>query len=159
MGRSVVLLSLAPVLITLAACSGAAKSAFKQALRSSTDAPPKIGVFQDLKYHGCSLTLQLPEDDESHKERYIFEADLEGNGHMNIDGRDVDLKLVSEAKAGFEAKVGDRFSETYSGGNLSVRIDYVVKEKGYEGWRYSATITVDRNGAKAQVKTAGGAGC
>jgi hypothetical protein len=159
MRRRIGLPRLVLVLITLAACSGGPKFALKKESTPSTVAPPKISAIQFPKYDGCSLTLMLPEDDKSHNNRFIFNGDMGENGQMNIDSHDVDLKLVKSDKPDSKAKVGDRFSETYSGENLSVRIDYVVKAKGYEGKSYGATITVERNGAKAQVKTVGVAGC
>jgi hypothetical protein len=177
--RNESLLYLAPIFLTLAACSGGTKPVLKQ---SPTPAPqvarkelsptptleaaPKIGLIQDPKFHeDCGYSLQLPEDYKSHNEKYIFDADLEDSGRMNIDGRDVDLRLVDNDEPNRKLKVGENFSKTYAGGNLNVRIDYVVAEvcdpndEGCEVTRYLATITIDRNGVKQKVKARGLGGC
>jgi hypothetical protein len=74
--------------------------------------------------------------------------------------------MVESDEPDRELKVGEHFSKTYTGGKLNVRIDFVVaglcdpKDEGCEVIYYcDATITVDRNGAKQQVKTRGLGGC
>ena len=173
-------LSLASIFLTLVACSSGTKPALKQSPtpapeaarkeQSPTPAPeaaPKIGVIRDPKFRGeCGFDLQLTEDYKSHNEKYIFDGDLEESGQMNIDGRDVDLKMIDSDEPDRELKVGERFSKTYTDGSLNVRIDFVVaglcapNDEGCEVIYYcDATITVDRNGAKQQVKTRGLGGC
>ena len=180
MKRNDSLLYLAPIFLTLSACSGATRPASKQSptpapeaarkAQSPTPAPeaaPKIGVIRNPKFVGdCGYFLQASEDYKSHNEKYIFDGDLEESGQMNIDGRDVDLKMVDSDEPDRELKVGEHFSKTYTGGNLNVRIDFVVaglcdpKDEGCEVIYYcDATITVDRNGAKQQVKARGLGGC
>jgi len=174
------LLSLATIFLTLVACSGGTNPALKQSPtlapeaarkeQASTPGPeaaPKIGLIRDPKFRDeCGFDLQLAEDYKSQNEKYIFDGDLEESGRMNIDGRDVDLKMVESDEPNRELKVGEHFSKTYTGGNLNVRIDFVVaglcdpKDEGCEVIYYcDATITVDRNGAKQQVKTRGLGGC
>jgi hypothetical protein len=175
------LLYLAPIFLTLSACSGGTKPALKQSptpspevtqnKQSPTPTPdnaPKIGVIREWKFDGCILALRLPEDYESNSNKYIFYGeDSTDEAQMNIDGRDVDLKLVSSDVGKRKWKVGDRFSETYAGKNLKARIDYVVTEpcdpvaveEGCETSKCNATITVDRNGAERQVKTIGSCRC
>jgi len=179
MKRSEPLLYFAAIFLNLAACSGGTKPTVKQ---SPTPAPeaarneqsptptlgaaPKVGVIQDPKLHDeCGLYLQLPEDDKSRNEKYIFEGDLGELGQMNIDGHDVDLKLVDSDEPDRELKVGDHFSETYAGDGLKARIDYVVtgvcdpKDEACEVINLDATIIVERNGSKQQIKTSGSLGC
>jgi hypothetical protein len=179
MKRSEPLLYFAAIFLNLAACSGGTKPTVKQ---SPTPAPeaarneqsptptlgaaPKVGVIQDPKLHDeCGLYLQLPEDDKSHNEKYIFEGDLGELGQMNIDGHDVDLKLVDSDEPDRELKVGDHFSQRYAGDSLRARIDYVVtgvcdpKDEACEVIDLDATIIVERNGSKQQIKTSGSLGC
>jgi hypothetical protein len=180
MKRNESLLYLAPTFLTLVACSSGTKPALKQSPtpapeaarkeQSPTQAPeaaPKIGIIRDPKFRDeCGFYLQLAEDYKSHNEKYIFDGDLEESGQMNIDGRDVDLKIVDSDEPDRELRVGEHFSKTYTGGNLNVWIDFVVaglcdpKDEGCEVIYYcDATITLDRNGAKQQVKTRGLGGC
>jgi hypothetical protein len=175
------LLYLAPMFLALSSCSGGTKPALKQSPTpspevaqnkqsptptSTPEAAPKIGVIQNPKFRDdCGIYFQLAEDYKSHNEKYIFDGDLGGAGLMNIDGRDVELKMVDSDQPNREMKVGERFSKTYVGGNLNIRVDYVVVEvcdpndEGCEVTRYNATITIDRNGAKGQVKVRGLGGC
>jgi hypothetical protein len=162
------------------ACSSGAKPSLEQSPtpapqaarkeQSPTPAPeaaPKIGIIRDPKFRDeCGFYLQLAEDYKSHNEKYVFNGDLEESGQMNIDDRDVDLKIVGSDEPDHELKVGEHFSKTYIGGNLNVRIDFVVeslcdpKNEGCEVIYYcGAAITIDRNGAKRQVKTRGLGGC
>jgi len=88
---------------------------------------------------------------------------------MNIDGHDVDLKITGSAgmdrDMDRELKVGDRYSETYTGDGLKTRIDYVVtgvcapNDESCEVINLDATITVERNGSKQQIKASGLLGC
>jgi hypothetical protein len=182
MKRNERLLYLAPIFLVLSACSGGAKPAAEQALTSkpeaaqnkpaltptptpTPDAAPKIGVIREPNFMGCSVTLQLPKDYESGNEKYIFGGELAEDAQMNIDGRDVNLKLHGRGEANDSTEVGDRFTEIYEGENLKVVIDYVQTKKcepgdvDCEATHYSATITVERNGVKQQIKTMGTRGC
>jgi len=107
----------------------------------------------------------LPEDYKSHNDKYVFDADLGEFCRMNIDGHDVDLKMTGGAGMDRELKVGDRYSETYTGDGLKARIDYVVtgvcapNDESCEVINLDATITVERNGSKQQIKASGLLGC
>jgi len=166
MKRSVALLSLAPVLMTLVACSSGTKPALNQAPTSSEVITPKIGIIQVPKFRiECGVSLQLPEDYKSRNGKYVFNGDLAESGQMNIDGRDVDLMMVDSNEPNRELKVGDHFRETFAGDDLKAHIDYVVtgicdpKDEDCEVINFDATITVERHGGKQQVKTSGLLGC
>lgn len=173
------MLYLAPAFLTLMACSSGTKPTLKQSPtpapeaarkeQSPTPAPevaPKIGIILDPTLHDeCGASLQLSEDYKSHNDKCIFDGDLEETGRMNIDGRDVDLKLVDSDEPERELKVGEHFSKTYAGDGLKARIDYVVtgvcdpKDENCEVIYLDATIIVERNGSKQQIKTSGLLGC
>jgi hypothetical protein len=164
--RSVALQSLAPVLATLAACSGGTKPTLKQSPTPQDVVAPKIGIIQSPKFRDeCGVSLQLPDDYKGQNEKYIFNGDLAENGQINIDGRDVDLMRAESDEPERELKVGDHFSETYTGDGLKAHIDYVVTgvcdptDEACEVINLDATITVERNGVKQQVKTSGLLGC
>jgi len=179
MKRNASLLYFAVILFTLAACSGGTKLASKpsptpspqvarkeQSLTSTPESAPKIGIIQETKFfHDCGTSLMLPEDYKSHNDKYVFDADLGEFCRMNIDGHDVDLKMTGGAGMDRELKVGDRYSETYTGDGLKARIDYVVtgvcapNDESCEVINLDATITVERNGSKQQIKASGLLGC
>ncbi|HEU0177151.1 MAG TPA: hypothetical protein VFV58_23045 [Blastocatellia bacterium] len=166
MKRNESLLSMAPIFLTLVACSSGTKPALNQSPTPALAAAPKIGIIRDPKFRDeCGVYLQLPEDNKSQNGKYIFTRDLGEIGQMNMDGHDVDLKLVDSDEPDRELKVGDHFSETYAGDGLKARIDYVVtgvcdpKDEACEVINIDATVIVERNGSKRQIKTSGLLGC
>lgn len=126
---------------------------------------PKIGVIKKALTDGCGCTLQLPEDYRKHNERAVFLHDFSDIIQMNIDGKDVRLKLISESPQPKKEKVGNHRKEVYSAGRDRVEIEYVTtkvcppKDESCEAIWYSATITVIRGKQSHQVKTQGLCGC
>src|SRR5262245_7703072 len=166
MKRNMSLLSLASVLMTLVACSSGTKPDSNQTPAAPEVVAPKVGIIQVPKFRiECGVSLQLPEDYKSRNGKYVFNGDLAESGQMNIDGRDVDLMMVESDEPDRELKVGDRFRETFARDGLKAHIDYVVtgicdpKDEACEVINFDATITVERNGAKQQIKTSGLLGC
>jgi hypothetical protein len=132
--------------------------------------PLKIGVIKEPYVDGCGCYFQLPEDSEKRVAGYVFLVDIveaQGTAQMNIDGKDVILKLVkSNEKVGLkETKVGSTHSEFYKSGEVEVGIEYVVtgvcepEDESCESTAYSATITVTRNGVYQKIKASGSCGC
>ena len=126
----------------------------------------KIGTIQKPDWRGeCGYRLQSPTDYRRNAERFLFLADFSGQTLMNLDGQDLRLKFVAESNSKKELTVGQRSWSLYSAGETKVRVDYVVrgvcdpKDEGCEMTRYSAMITVTRNGLKQAVKTLGSGGC
>jgi len=126
---------------------------------------PKIGIIKKPLSDGCGCTLQLPEDYRKHNERAVFLSDFGDMIQMNIDGKDVRLKLISESPPSSKEKVGSHRKEIYRVGKDKVEIDYVVtkvcppRDEGCEVTWYSATITVIRGRQSQQVKALGICGC
>lgn len=135
---------------------------------SSVASAPKIGVIKKPLIDGCGCTLQLPEDYRKHNERAIFLHDYSDTVQMNIDGKDVRLKLISESPKPQKVKVGSRRKEIYSVGKDRIEIEYVVtkvcpskddRDDWCEATWYSATITVIRDKQSQQIKALGLCGC
>lgn len=133
-----------------------------------TAADPKIGVIKKPLADGCGCTLQLPEDYRKHNERAVFLHDYSDTVQMNIDGKDVRLKLISESPEPQKVKVGSRRKEIYSAGKDRIEIEYVVtktcpskddRDDWCEATWYSATITVIRGKQSQQIKALGLCGC
>lgn len=93
--------------------------------------------------------------------KYVFVSDYEEHAAMNINGRDVKLKLVNsqELKPGF--KVGDHSSFRYHGDGFDVEVVYTVTgvckpdDEKCEVNEYNATITVT-SGSANHILTAHG---
>ena len=138
-----------------------------QAQSTSPPARPlKLGVVQDkTQFDGCGCSFYLNLKDEK-RERALFLSDLSENASINLDGKDLILKLTHKSveKKG-DPRIGDRSWETYALGDIKLRIDYTItklcdsKDESCEVIWYNATITVTQTGQKVFVKTIGLCGC
>jgi hypothetical protein len=110
---------------------------------------------------GCSCDLSFGNDSNR---RSIYSAEIdEKSAWMNIDGRDVRLKLANSVAAPGRIRRGWHSSKTYIAGNITVRIDRtatkVPTREGEEVTEYAATITVSQGNRKQIVKAVGSCGC
>ena len=120
--------------------------------------PLKIGIVSHRdSFDGPGCSLQLPADNRKHNERYTLLSDSEDNAVMNINGKDLNLKLVSHNEPHGVLKKGDRSTWTYSRQGIKVRVDFVVTglcppgDEACEVTYYDATITVTRGNNKQLV--------
>jgi hypothetical protein len=122
----------------------------------------RIGVVRSRKLvDGAGCSLQLPADYKKHNERYILLSDSENNAVMNIDGKDTNLKLVSQGEPKGDLKRGDRFTSYYGTKGTKVQVDFLVtrvcdpNDESCEVTYYDATITVSRGINKQGLKVKG----
>ena len=120
--------------------------------------PLKIGIVSNRdSFDGPGCSLQLPANYRKHNQRYTLLSDSEENAVMNIDGKDMNLKLVSHREPRGASKKGDRSTWTYSRVGIKVRVDFVVtglcppNDEACEVIYYDATITVTRGNNKQLV--------
>lgn len=116
---------------------------------------------------GCGCYFSFNKADDRAR-RLVFFASHEGNGNtawMNIDGRDVRLRLVKETKPKEKIRVGSRYTSRYAAGDVTLDVIRVVtwlcppRDEGCEITKYSTTITI-RKGSRTQVvRTVGSCGC
>ena len=142
---------------------------FMAAQEKPAAAPPlKIANLKDSSViDGCGCYLQFPAEGQKRFEKYVFMADIdEKEAWMNIEGRDVKLRLVDSIRdANRRVKVGDRSSRTYRAGDITVRVAYVVTrvckpdDESCESTDYDATISVTKGDRRGQVKARGSCGC
>jgi hypothetical protein len=108
---------------------------------------PQIGRIQQ-KVEGAGCYFSYPNNDSE----TIFYSGSEGP-IINIDGRDIQLKLVKTKT------VGKRTIETYSSGNIAVTVDRLQLKKLEGGSTYKVVMSVQRGSSKNVVKLMGGCGC
>jgi hypothetical protein len=126
---------------------------------------PVIGAIQKSAIDGCGCALRLPSDEQKESKRFLFLSDFSGAAQMNLDGKDLKIKLVKETKPKGKPSIGRVHSETYTGGQYTIRIDWRIKklcdpkDEGCEVTYYSAVITVSRGGQSQKVKALGLCGC
>ena len=149
------LTSLLILLLILASFSGLDKPSY--AFYKS----PTLGVIKKPFARGCGCNLQFPNDYNNRNESYAFISCGLNTAQINIDGKDLMLKLIDRTEPEGELKVGYRSSETYVSGKTKVRVDYVVmkscdpSDEQCEVTLESATITVHHNGRRRVVNTIG----
>lgn len=125
---------------------------------------PLIGNLKRLhKTSGCDCKLQtLKESRRSVLNRFVFQSDATGTpAWMNIDGKDVSLKMVSASFPTNGVTLGSRYHKRFIGKGVFVLIKYVINavcpeenpdcdEEGHK-----ATIIVTKEGRKHAIKTFG----
>src|SRR6185312_17495524 len=113
-----------------------------------------IGILKSTDdFNGAGCLLWRIKDRRYMPGKYVFVSDYEEHAAMNINGRDVKLKLVNsqELKPGF--KVGDHSSFRYHGDGFDVEVVYTVTgvckpdDEKCEVNEYNATITVTSGSA------------
>ena len=126
----------------------------------------KLGYVKDeslLDNCGCSLYRN---NSDERKQRRIFITDMAQKAFINLDGKDLLLRMIDHSieKKG-KSKIGDHSWEIYKAGKLNLRVDSIIsklcdaKDESCEVIRYKATITLTRNGQKEILKTIGICGC
>lgn len=124
-----------------------------------------VGIVSGVHVEGCGCYFKFPLE-SGDSERYVFFEDFsEKSPVMNIDGRNIRLKLISSTEPNRSKRKGERFNRTYGAGNLRVRINFVVtsvcapNDEQCESDSYNATIIVTRRNQKRTIKVVGGCGC
>ena len=83
---------------------------------------------------------------------------------MNVDGRDVQLKLVKETR-GERESVGSKWTRTLAGPNIAVTSTYVAtrvcaaNDENCESTDYDATFVVKKGKRTQTVRAFGWCGC
>ena len=118
----------------------------------------KLGYVKDeslLDNCGCSLYRN---NKDEQKQRRIFITDMAQKAFINLDGKDLLLRMIDHSieKKG-KSKIGDHSWEIYKAGKLNLRVDSIIsklcdaKDESCEVIRYKATITLTRNGDRKSV--------
>jgi hypothetical protein len=133
--------------------------------QSTSSAQPKLrlGYVKDHDV-GCGSAFSLTTTDMGNH-RYIFAQDMDDPPYINLNGKNLQLRLTASSKPNGKEKVGDRSWETYAAGDVKVRIDYTVtkvctpRDKICETTYLNATMTVSHEGQKTTVNLTGRSGC
>ena len=132
---------------------------------SASSARPKLRIGY-VKHHdvGCGSAFFLNTTDmENH--RYIFSQDVDDPPYINLNGKNLQLRLTASNETKDKKKVGDRWWDTYAAGGVKVRIDYTVtrvctpQDEMCETTYLNAIMTVSQKSQKTTVKLTGYSGC
>jgi hypothetical protein len=131
--------------------------------RSALKTEPLIAPIADQGLvSGCGCSFHFPSDSQM---RTVFGSNMdESHAWMNINGRDVKLRLIRSTHPRNE-RVGSRTSETYQA--LSIKVSAVLVttrmcgplEEDCEVTNYEATFTVTKGKHKKTLRLIGGCGC
>jgi hypothetical protein len=132
---------------------------------SASSAQPKLrlGYVKDHDV-GCGSAFFLNTTDMENR-RYIFSQDVDDPPYINMNGKNLQLRLTVISKPTRKEKVGDRWWETYAAGDVKVRIDYTVtkvctpQDEMCETTYLNAIMTVSQKSRKTTVKLTGYSGC
>jgi hypothetical protein len=126
---------------------------------------PLIRNINNAKIHDCGCYFHLASYGELSSKYIFFEEFSKDAPIMNIEGKDVKLKLISSTQSrGGKEKKGDRFRRIYRAGSVRISIDLIVTDvcgadEDCESTSYKATITATKGNRKQTIKVLGGCGC
>ena len=133
------------------------------AVSSSLAFSQEVGIISNTKDFlegGCTLSLPA---EPANSRKYVFLSDWDENAVIHVDGRDVRLTLVRSQEKKGEPKKGDRSHKWYAGDEVSVRVEFVVRElcpegEGFESCEviyYDAVLHVRKGGTAKAVHAKG----
>jgi hypothetical protein len=122
-----------------------------------------IGTLKRLHNYGCDCKLQSVKAARRNLGRnYLLQSDLGATlAWMNIDGKDIRLKLVYASSATNGVLLGSRSYKKFSSRGISVLIRYVVnavcaeENPDCDEVGHIATISVNKNGRRQTIKAIG----
>jgi hypothetical protein len=139
-------------------------SAQERRANEKLSSQPLIGNLKKThKTYGCDCTLQtLKASKNTTHARFVFESDAARTpAWMNLDGSDVELKLVYASLSTKGVTRGSRSHSKYRANEVSVLIKYVVsatcpeENPDCDSVGYTATITVTKGSRKQTIKAIG----
>jgi len=132
---------------------------------STTSAQPilRLGYVNDIDV-GCGSAFSLNTTDMGNGP-YIFAQDGDDPPYINLNGKNLQLRLTGYSKPKDKEEVGDRSWKTYAAGDVKVRIDFTVtrvctpQDEICETTYLNAIMTVSQKAQKITVKLTGRTGC
>lgn len=136
----------------------------QESTAKETGKSPVIGNLTRLhKTYGCDCKLQtFNEARRNRADKFVFQSDAAAiPAWINIDGKDLSLKLVYASPSTNGALLGSRYYKKYRANGFSVLIRYVVSatcpeenpDCDEEG--HIATIIVSKGGRRQSIKATG----
>ncbi len=114
-------------------------------------------------FDGCGCFFKF-RGTRKNSPKVMFAEFGQNNAWMNIDGRDVQLKLVKENR-GESERVGSKWTRTIAVRDISVTSTYVAtrvcapNDETCESTDYDATFVVKKGGRSQTVRAFGWCGC
>jgi hypothetical protein len=128
-----------------------------------------VGKIKDKSLvEGCGCAFQLPADSKRRNRSYIYSDDLDGTAWMNIDGHDIEFKLVrtiATPRDQDRARRGDRTVQEYKGAEITLILSHTitqpcrVNDESCEWVGMTAELKLSDGKRTKLIKTIGGCGC
>jgi hypothetical protein len=128
-----------------------------------------VGYVSDVNAaDGCGGYFYWPGEEKKQDAKSIFTWNAGEQPWMNLNGRDVQLKLVKSTESEENGKKGGRYYEIYQAGKMTIRVDYHVtwtceadmpKSESCEVTHYDLKITFTQNDRQKTIHAKGDFGC
>ena len=144
-----------------AVATGAAQSKSNAKLK---DRLPRVGVIKDYPatgmMTGCSnLYFVFPRKNKPLEEEYVFLAHTDGDGWMNLNGRDTRLTFL-KTRITRKCGVETRWRYYYRAGATRIIVSITNNVRGSaDDYPYAMIITLRKGSAVQRVKAVGSADC
>jgi hypothetical protein len=113
-------------------------------------------------YSGCSCIAQTKAETLKQPGKFLFYADNESpdqSALFNINGKNIEFKLLFKGRRPAIDKVGSFFSDIYQADGITIEVAYVTTAINHESADYDITITAVKNDMRVTQKAVGSCGC
>jgi hypothetical protein len=124
----------------------------------------RLGFIKNME-SGCGCAFGRNQSDMD-KDRYIYSDMLtDGSPYINVNGKNLKLTPVASSKLAKKLRVGNHSWETYTAGELKIRLDKTVtwvcppKDEGCETTVYKVVLTISGKGQTVTEHLIGSCGC
>ena len=121
----------------------------------------RIGFVKKYDFSGDSIWLANTKKKDRVDSKSIAVFSYNSLGTININGRDIDLKLVKDNLPDKNFKIGRGGYQIWKGKNTTVRLDYIFtwlcppKDEQCEVYYYKGVLDVNYNGKRRKVNIVG----
>jgi hypothetical protein len=121
-------------------------------------------IIKTNMYEGCGCRFQLRSEHRAQSHRYCFVGDQGQRAWMNIDGKDVELRLVGASEMSLKTVKGEKAYFRFRGPGINVRLRMLVTrtstyETDYEPQRYAIILQVARGSRRQTLRPFGWCAC
>lgn len=123
-----------------------------------------VGNVKNNLVDGCGCYFKFRGTNRNSKQ-YMFSQSIDQKAWMNIEGKDVQLKMVKEQSPGDRERLGSRWTKTFAGSDISVSSTWVTtrmcapNDENCESTDYDATFVVRKGKRQETVRAFGWCGC
>ena len=123
-----------------------------------------VGNVKNTAIDGCGCYFKFRGTNRN-AEQYMFSQGIGEKAWMNIDGRDVQLKMLRERNPGDRERIGSRWTRTFSAGDIAVSCSWITtkmcapNDENCESTDYDATFVVKKGKRQETVRAFGWCGC